>query len=1077
MARKNAKRFAHYGQFSGIDELTSRDLLQPGQLSKAFNMEVYGGKIRPRRGLKELPILSTNSIGDRLATIHAIPDEGGNGPDTLLLQSIGSIESKLYRYDPLADDQLKAISDVGAAQFNFSLGQEAEYADAGGWTLMAASKDSLSRAASISLDLTNLKLYWTDNLLGTLSRSDLDGTNAEILLEHLDGVTDLDIDPAGGKVYFCERRKGAIVRCDLDGENYKVLFDSDDGLEFPVSIDHDHTSNEVFWVDNGTQKIQKGAEDGSGSVTDLVTTTGAQELVIDVANDDIYFSSLVGGSFAIRKYDSHAAAGTVTQHITLTNPTTQLIGELELDTTNNRIYFSVGGLGVFRTADMSAESAQTKVFDKDDRVNPNDGHVSALAIDAPNSMLYWGGRQPQGRIKRATIATPIKEEDESVLIESTPVMAYASVNRVDILRLAGLAAPIKSFGFNAASEISDSTNTPANVIADVGTIFGYKFTYYDTTSGLESDPSAELVAEALGTVAEDTHSMLIHWSVPATWYGHNSGTKLDLFADKIRIYRRVISTNQEFDWSFVDEVDIDAGAEKTASQNELTNNTLSMEVDGTDHSAANFATGMVSKTVVITSPGSSTVAAGQTRTITQYDHSAGATPRLITVNAAWKTPAGANTVIKNDTKYKIIGSYEDFKDATEINKSRPVPKDHGVPPPSAFIEEFKGRVFYVPPNGRTVYYSLPFQQGDGRSGAEYVPAYNFDVLPSGGNITAIKAFGEQLMIFTEEEVYTIDISVIDDEGLAFIKIRNAAGCINNRTIAVSSAKTGSMSVLYYASASGVYIFDGVNATMISAIIADTWARVSESTWKHDINMSNATAIFDPNYRRYILFYVLRLDEDTLSVDKETPNRNALVWDQDSQTWMNWGFGKGVVGPEAFEHGTLSLAVFRDTEGEIQLLGGTTDRRLTKFSRPKEEYFDDNGGQISWFFKLPELSFGDQSSKKKIRDINSSWRVDDHPDLDGAFSHVSIGLKPVIDNLITPRLEKKFFVIAKAPVDEDGGLINPPPVNHPDYVGVEDTPYYVGAEAKSISLEFSGNDSHPISLLGYMINFTDKGLRG
>lgn len=103
-------------------------------------------------------------------------------------------------------------------------------------------------ATGIAIDLVNSKLYWSDSNVGTITRADLDGNGAEIILDGLSQPTDLALDVRGGHIYWIEREGGMIRRSNLIGEEIEDLFTglaspSYLGLSFENSI---RVSNEGY---------------------------------------------------------------------------------------------------------------------------------------------------------------------------------------------------------------------------------------------------------------------------------------------------------------------------------------------------------------------------------------------------------------------------------------------------------------------------------------------------------------------------------------------------------------------------------------------------------------------------------------------------------------------------------------------------------------------------------------------------------------------------------------------------------------------------------------------------------------
>jgi sugar lactone lactonase YvrE len=126
----------------------------------------------------------------------------------------------------------------------------------------------ISEIAGIALDPINNKLYFTyinpliDSLLaGGIARSDLDGSNLELIVGGQGKPIGITVDAAGGGIYWADAMSispaggdGAIKAADLDGQNERVILG---GLNVPYGVALDIAAQYVYWTDMGTGKIQR----------------------------------------------------------------------------------------------------------------------------------------------------------------------------------------------------------------------------------------------------------------------------------------------------------------------------------------------------------------------------------------------------------------------------------------------------------------------------------------------------------------------------------------------------------------------------------------------------------------------------------------------------------------------------------------------------------------------------------------------------------------------------------------------------------------------------------------------------
>ena len=104
--------------------------------------------------------------------------------------------------------------------------------------------------AAIAFDPSASKVYWGTSFIpgvtnGRIWRSNLDGSQPEVVLETSAAITNLALDTGGGKIYWSDKDElnvGAIQRADLDGGNIELLIGGLDNNARPVHIDLDLTS-------------------------------------------------------------------------------------------------------------------------------------------------------------------------------------------------------------------------------------------------------------------------------------------------------------------------------------------------------------------------------------------------------------------------------------------------------------------------------------------------------------------------------------------------------------------------------------------------------------------------------------------------------------------------------------------------------------------------------------------------------------------------------------------------------------------------------------------------------------------
>ncbi|XP_071809054.1 low-density lipoprotein receptor-related protein 4-like isoform X2 [Asterias amurensis] len=110
--------------------------------------------------------------------------------------------------------------------------------------------DNIQKAIAVDVDVIEKKIYWAGITEKTISRSDLDGSNSEVVIDSNLVVTDgLRVDSVGRKIYWTDTGKRWIEVSDLDGENRKVLIW--ENIDKPRALALDHQDGYMYWTDWG----------------------------------------------------------------------------------------------------------------------------------------------------------------------------------------------------------------------------------------------------------------------------------------------------------------------------------------------------------------------------------------------------------------------------------------------------------------------------------------------------------------------------------------------------------------------------------------------------------------------------------------------------------------------------------------------------------------------------------------------------------------------------------------------------------------------------------------------------------
>lgn len=142
----------------------------------------------------------------------------------------------------------------------------------------------------LALDPGKAKIYWGNDLLGTIQSANLDGSDAkDILYIGIKIPLNFDIEIGGDKIYWSnvdrKAKSGKIQRANLDGSN---LEDIVTGLRGPHGIALDLINRKLYWTADGN-RIQRANLDGS-QIEDSITGLGnIDKLTLDPVAGKIYW--------------------------------------------------------------------------------------------------------------------------------------------------------------------------------------------------------------------------------------------------------------------------------------------------------------------------------------------------------------------------------------------------------------------------------------------------------------------------------------------------------------------------------------------------------------------------------------------------------------------------------------------------------------------------------------------------------------------------------------------------------------------------------------------------------------------
>ncbi|GAB5521389.1 MAG: hypothetical protein RhofKO_36400 [Rhodothermales bacterium] len=200
---------------------------------------------------------------------------------------------------------------------------------------------SLGDVIDVAIDATNGYIFWVEQSGALVQRANLDGTDVRTIASDQTNVETVAVDPAGGKVYWGGTAQ--LSRADLDGANAEILVTDTDlpGLSV-FGMDLDPAGGKLYWGNPADATIRRVNLDGSGAIELLVRpVAGAFGVAYDPASEMVY--GMDNGGSIIRADVSGALPAPATT--LLSGFPASTLKDLVLDAPNNRFFFTVLDFG------------------------------------------------------------------------------------------------------------------------------------------------------------------------------------------------------------------------------------------------------------------------------------------------------------------------------------------------------------------------------------------------------------------------------------------------------------------------------------------------------------------------------------------------------------------------------------------------------------------------------------------------------------------------------------------------------------------------------------------------------------
>ena len=179
-------------------------------------------------------------------------------------------------------------------------------------------------------------------------------------------------------MYWVDSGTETIQRANLDGSNIKDIVTT--GLRTPAGITLDLTAGKLYWIDSGTNKIQRANLDGS-NIEDIVTTGLRTPTSIAVHPEGLVYWTDSGTNKIQRKNLDDSANGEdpIADIVTtgLRTPT-----GITLDLTAGKLYWTDSGTDTIQRANLNGSNIE-------DIVTTGLRTPTGIALDPTAGKLYW----------------------------------------------------------------------------------------------------------------------------------------------------------------------------------------------------------------------------------------------------------------------------------------------------------------------------------------------------------------------------------------------------------------------------------------------------------------------------------------------------------------------------------------------------------------------------------------------------------------------------------------------------------------------------------------------------------------
>jgi len=215
--------------------------------------------------------------------------------------------------------------------------------------------------------ISQSKIYWADNKIGKIFKSDLDGSNTTSILNE-NKPQFVIVDSVNSKIYWSDKGTGSVNSCNMDGSDVRVLIAN---LKSPKGICLSH-KNDFFIIDDD-KIIQYNT---SGQFLKVIHENLINPIDIFEFNSKLYW----GGADFKSKIEYSDLDGSKRKVLV---PDVSFLIDIEIDPINKKLYYVESNLNAYKrnVFRVNLDGSQRNIFLKD--------NVKGFTIDSDSGYVYY----------------------------------------------------------------------------------------------------------------------------------------------------------------------------------------------------------------------------------------------------------------------------------------------------------------------------------------------------------------------------------------------------------------------------------------------------------------------------------------------------------------------------------------------------------------------------------------------------------------------------------------------------------------------------------------------------------------